>query len=205
MAKRADDVAETRQRIVDATTTLHGTVGPARTTIAGIAEAAGVTRVTVYRHFPDEDALFAACSANWLAQQPHHPDPSAWEAIPDPAARLRTALAEVYAFFRHGAPTLTLLYTDWSVLPAGIQDGLRGVDAARRDVLLQAFARRTKRLRAVLGHAVSFGTWRSLCLEQGLSDKDAVEAMATLALSTAGLCQNTDNAHSTASAMSRTG
>jgi hypothetical protein len=42
-----------------------------------------------------------------------------------------------------------------------------------------------RRLRAVVGHAVSFGTWRSLCLQHGLSDREAVEAMVTLALSTA--------------------
>jgi hypothetical protein len=37
----------------------------------------------------------------------------------------------------------------------------------------------------VFGHAVSFWTWRSLCLQHGLSDREAVEAMATLALTTA--------------------
>jgi hypothetical protein len=37
----------------------------------------------------------------------------------------------------------------------------------------------------VVGHAVSFGTWRSLCLQHGLSDREAVDAMATLALATA--------------------
>src|SRR5918999_188498 len=75
MSRRAEGVAETRQRIVEATVELHGTVGPAASTIAAIAERAGVTRLTVYRHFPDDEALWAACSGHWLSQQ-DPPDPS---------------------------------------------------------------------------------------------------------------------------------
>ena len=49
---------------------LHEEVGPARTTIAAIAERAGVTRPTVYARFPDELTLFTACSAHWRALHP---------------------------------------------------------------------------------------------------------------------------------------
>ena len=77
MLRRVEQVDHTRQRIVEAAVSLHGSVGPARTTIAGVADAAGVTRVTVYRHFPDEEALYGACSVHWLSQQ-QAPDPSAW-------------------------------------------------------------------------------------------------------------------------------
>src|SRR5215471_19726118 len=69
MRRRAEQVDQTRQRIVAATVQLHGTLGPAATTIAAIAEAAGVTRLTVYRHFPDDAALFGACSAHWISRQ----------------------------------------------------------------------------------------------------------------------------------------
>ena len=37
----------------------------------------------------------------------------------------------------------------------------------------------------MLGHAVKFATWRSLCVDQGLSDREAVDVMATLAQSIA--------------------
>jgi AcrR family transcriptional regulator len=185
MSKRAQDVAQTRQRIVDATTELHGAVGPARTTVSGIAELAGVTRLTVYRHFPDEETLFGACSANWYAQQPHRPDPLAWQAIPDPEARLRTALAEVYGFYRNGARTLTRIYADWEVLPAKHREGMLARDAGMRDALLAPFGRPSKRLRAVMGHALAFATWQSLCLAQGLRDREAVEVMTNLVLTTA--------------------
>ena len=77
---------------------LHEEVGPARTSISAIAERAGVRRSTVYRHFPDEESLFAACSSHWRASNPP-PDPGAWAAIDDPAERTETALRELYAFY----------------------------------------------------------------------------------------------------------
>src|SRR4051795_7597898 len=103
--RRAQLEEETRLRIIEAAVDLHGSVGPARTTISAVAERAGVQRATVYRHFPDEEALFGACSAHWLAQNPL-PDLSAWAAIGDPEARFRAALAELYAWYREGEAML---------------------------------------------------------------------------------------------------
>ena len=94
LKQRALSQAETRQRIVDATVDLHRELGPVRTTISAIAERAGVQRLTVYRHFPDDRALFGACSSQWRAAHPM-PDPSAWSAIEDPAERLQAALGEI--------------------------------------------------------------------------------------------------------------
>src|SRR5579859_1136935 len=99
MRRRAEHVDQTRQRIVEATVELHGTVGLAATTIAAIADRAGVTRLTVYRHFPDEAALIGACSAHWISQQ-QPPDPGTWSRIGDPAERLRAGLADLYRFYR---------------------------------------------------------------------------------------------------------
>ena len=67
--KRAEDEQRTRARIVDAAEALHAEVGPARATISAIAERADVTRATVYRHFPDDESLFLACSGQWLSRQ----------------------------------------------------------------------------------------------------------------------------------------
>jgi AcrR family transcriptional regulator len=189
MRKRAEQVDQTHQRIVEAAVHLHGTVGPAATTIAGIAEQAGVTRLTVYRHFPDEVALYLACSSHWLAQRVP-PDPDAWAKLADPADRLRAGLADLYRFYRQGAAMLTLGDRDKHALPPPIQQEVDRIDRHYRDVLVEPFAgsctrAQRRRLRAVVGHAVSFGTWRSLCLQHGLSDREAVEAMVTLALSTA--------------------
>jgi len=188
MHKRAEQVDETRQRIVDATVHLHGVTGPAATTISAIAEEAGVTRLTVYRHFPDEDSLFAACSTHWLSQQVL-PDLDAWARIVDPAERLRAGLTDLYRFFRHGEAMLTCIHRDKATLPALHQQTLDRNDARHRDVLLKPFTgagSRRRRLRAVLGHAVSFWTWRSLCIDHGLSNREAVDSLVALALLTAG-------------------
>jgi AcrR family transcriptional regulator len=187
MRKRAEDVAATRHRIVEAAVRLHRTIGPAATTISALAAEAAVTRLTVYRHFPDDLALFAACSAHWASGQVV-PDPRAWRRIADPAQRLRAGLSDLYRFYRSAEPMLTNVRRDRAAVPSELRERTDAADASYRDVLLQAFAvrgPRRRRLRAVLGHAVSFWTWRSLCLDQHLSDPEAVHAMTTLALATA--------------------
>src|SRR5215218_6552962 len=88
--RRAEQERRTRERITEAAVRLHGTVGPARTTVSGVAKEAGVQRATVYRHFPDEESLFAACSAHYWASNPM-PNPDAWSSISEPGARLRQA------------------------------------------------------------------------------------------------------------------
>jgi AcrR family transcriptional regulator len=181
MTKRAHQVDETRRRIVAATAGLHGTVGPAKTTVSGIAEAAGVTRVTVYRHFPDEAALFAACTSHWTAQQ-RMPDVAGWREIPVPEDRATAALTDLYRFFRDAEPMLTLTSRDRDVLPDFVHARNQQTTQTQIDALLQAWPprQRTKRRRALIGHAMSFGTWRSLCVDQALPQQDAVGAMTRL-------------------------
>src|SRR3954468_12285216 len=96
--RRAELEAETRRRITETAVELHGTVGPARTSISAIAERAGVRRSTVYRHFPDEAALFDACSSHWEAANPV-PDLARWESIGDPDERLQAGLSDLYAYY----------------------------------------------------------------------------------------------------------
>ena len=179
MRRRAEQMDQTRQRIVEATVQLHGSVGPAATTIAAIADLAKVTRLTVYRHFPDETVLFNACSAHWLSQQ-QPPDPDAWAQIDDPATRLRAGLADLYRFCRAGAGMLALVYRDFAALPETHQQRLQDRDNRHCEVLAAPFqgnAGQRRLIRAVIGHAVSFWTWYSLCIGQGLSDQEAVEVM----------------------------
>jgi AcrR family transcriptional regulator len=97
--KRADREEETRRRITEAAVELHGTVGPARTKVTDIAERAGVSRMTVYNHFPTDAHLMAACSAHWAAANPL-PDLSGWGEIADPSERVHVGLSELYAWYR---------------------------------------------------------------------------------------------------------
>jgi AcrR family transcriptional regulator len=181
MKRRARRQEETRRRIVEATVELHKTVGMARTTISAIAEKAGVQRLTVYRHFPDERALFSACAGHWRAANPP-PDPASWTQVADPEERLRVALSEVYAYHRRTEPMAANVIRDAQVHPLtremaepsfrhwermryvlatgwGVEDELLGL------------------LLAALGHALDFQTWRSLARQQGLDDEQAIELM----------------------------
>jgi AcrR family transcriptional regulator len=185
---RAHQQAGTRRRIVEVTAALHDEVGPARTTVAEIARRAGVSRLTVYTHFPDETQLFAACGDHWLAQNPP-PDPSAALAIELPDERLRAVLRPFYSWYRKTARGCENLQRDRLVMPA--------LDAAMRirmdqplsdlaGALAAGFAPEAvsaKGLRAAVALALDFWTWRRLSGE-GLSD-DAAAALMVHAVTSA--------------------
>jgi len=183
--RRAQLQNETMLRITEATVDLHGSVGPARTTISGVADRAGVQRATVYRHFPDEQALFDACSSHWMAQHPL-PDPAAWAAIDDPAERLRTALKQLYRWYEHGEYMLEKTTRDVALVPAlrpSMEAFAGWVDQAADAIVRRRPERgaRRRRVRAAVGHALAFDTWRSLVREQRLSQAEAIELMEALA------------------------
>ena len=184
--RRADDERATRARIVDAAEGLHAEVGPARVTISAIAERAGVTRATVYRHFPDDDSLFLACSGQWLARQ-LLPDQDAWDTHDDPYAVLHSGLTDIYRFFRAGEPMLTAVLRDAAVVPAQVKEARLAREAGWREQLIKALpGRRLKTVQAALAHAISFGTWRSLCMDQGLADDSAADLMVAMVAAAAG-------------------
>jgi AcrR family transcriptional regulator len=178
--KRAADEQRTRARIVDAAEALHGEVGPARTTIVAVAEKAGVTRATVYRHFPDDESLFLACSGQWLARQTL-PNPDAWVAQGDPFAVLHSGLTDIYRYFRDGEPMLTLVLRDAAAVPSRIREARLAQERQWRERLTRALPRRRRKtVQAAVAHAMSFGTWRSLCVDQGLSNASAVNLMVAM-------------------------
>ena len=180
---RAEKEQQTRERITRAAVKLHGSVGPARTTVSGVAAEAGVQRATVYRHFPDEEALFAACSAHYWAQHPF-PDIAAWSAIRDPAQRLRQGLADFYAFYEENEAMLEKTSRDAGLVPAmaAPRDAFLGFLDAARGVLLSGRPERgvaaRRRAEAAVGHALLFPTWQSLIRLQGLGNTEAVAMMA---------------------------
>jgi len=183
--RRAQREEETRLRITEATVDLHGSVGPVRTTISAVADRAGVQRATVYRHFPDEQALFDACSSHWMAQH-RLPDPAAWAAISDPDKRLRTALQQLYRWYEHGEYMLENTTRDLALVPAlrpSMEAFAGWVDQATDAVVRGRPERgaRRRRVRAAVGHALAFETWRSLVREQRLSQPEAIELMQALA------------------------
>jgi AcrR family transcriptional regulator len=182
--RRAELEEETRRRITESAVELHGTVGPAHTSMSAVAERAGVRRSTLYRHFPDEAALFGACSAHWIAANPP-PNLEAWAAVADPEERLRLALEELYGFFRRTEQMMANLIRDEATNESVRRHfaAFHGYMDAARDVLMTSRRERGQaraRARAAIGHALAFTTWRSLVREQGLGNKQAAELMGRL-------------------------
>ncbi|MGD8783708.1 MAG: helix-turn-helix domain-containing protein [Thioalkalispiraceae bacterium] len=163
--QRAQTEQETRQRIVEAAMQLHEEVGPRNTSISAIAERAGVQRLTVYRHFEDDNAIFAACSAHWLELNPP-PDPQQWQTETDPIKRTENALLALYNYYRQTASMWSGVYRDLAEVPAmqlpmkQFEHYLKGI----RDDLLTCWCpdKSGKTLyKAMLHHAVQFSTWQS--------------------------------------------
>jgi len=181
MKRRARRQEDTHRRITEAAVELHQALGPANTTISAIAERAGVQRLTVYRHFPDERALLSACSSHYVAANPL-PDLGPWTQITDPADRLRRALAETYAYHRRTEPMLSKVLRDAQIHAPTFEvtvPYLQHWDRARYALATGwgAEDQQLKTLLAALGHALDFRTWRSLVHEPGLTDEEAIELM----------------------------
>lgn len=186
---RAEQQEQTRQRIIDATVALHQEVGPAQTTVAEIARRAGVTRLTVYNHFPLEEELFAACQRSFLTHHPL-PDLAPALALEDPRARVEAALQELYESYRNREPMTNNILRDRSALPALDRLLRQTMDAGQAQltgalaVSFDARGNKAKRLRALIRLALDFSTWQRLKRE-GLNDATAAKLMADLVACTA--------------------
>jgi len=172
---------QTRRRIVEAAVELHSTIGPSRTSFSAVARQAGITRPTLYAYFPDEQTLFAACSAHGLAVDPP-PDPRRWAAVPDPSERLRLALTEMYAYFRRNAGRIGNIERDAPFMKMPDFGG-RTIQSERRMLAEQLASpfpvtgHAQRLVKAAVRHALEFGTWRTLTQPDDLSDADAVDLM----------------------------
>jgi AcrR family transcriptional regulator len=184
MKQRAEARESTRLRITESAVELHRTLGPSQTTMAAVAEHAGVQRSTLYRHFPDETALFAACSAHWYARHPP-PDVSRWADVADPQERLVVGLTELYTWYRSAGSMLDNLIRDEHLVPA-VEHRFRAFHARLDEahgVLLEGRRLRGRRLAnvsALIRLALKFESWRALCREGGLADRQAAELVATV-------------------------
>lgn len=181
LSARAESQAETRQRIVDAAIRLHEKLGPAHTPISAIAEQAGVTRLTLYRHFPDEAAILAACTSQWGAQHPF-PDPALWDGINDPATRAAAALKAHYDYYADTRKIWFVAYRDVGLVKP-IQPVLAQVDAQLGQLaesLAAGFRVKggtARDITVTLRHALAYSTWVSL-EERGLDTRGKVALVA---------------------------
>jgi AcrR family transcriptional regulator len=172
---------QTRRRIVEAAVELHSTIGPSRTSFSAVARRAGVTRPTLYAHFPDERSLFAACSGHAMAVDPP-PNPDSWAEVADPWEGLSLALTEMYAYYRRNAGRIANIERDAPFMKMPDMGG-RTIQDERRMLAEQLSSRfsvsgHARRLvQAAVRHALEFGTWRTLTEPHDLADTDAIELM----------------------------
>jgi AcrR family transcriptional regulator len=189
LKKRAEREQETRLRIVRATVELHETVGPALTTRSAIAERAGVSRPTVYSHFPDELSLGKACSSLDLSENPL-PDPGPWEEIADPESRLRVALSELYYYFRRREGLLANILRDQEMPHLRDNPDVREImrpivehwERMQRALIVGWKTHNSRLLLGAIGLALDFQSWRTMVRKQDMTDEQAVELMVRMVL-----------------------
>jgi AcrR family transcriptional regulator len=186
--QRALTEAETRQRIVEAAVELHETIGPANTTIKAIAEGAGVQRATVYNHFPDLEALFAACNAHYYGRHPM-PDPTSWSSVAEPFDRFRVAVRDLYHWYEETEKMLTVGIRDIDAVPPAAREAFTGYFHNVVRSLMKGHHERGRafqRTAAAVGHAISFQTWQSLVRNGSLTSEEAARLMEAVVRAAAG-------------------
>ncbi len=179
MVRRRETLQAMRRRITEAAFELHGSVGPANTTIKAVAERAGVQRHTVYNHFPDMASLFRACTDHGMLST-GMPNAGGWLAIADPADRLQYGLDDMYAYYRANSGVLRNVLRDMEMMATvgGVEPMLE-----RMAELFSTLAAgwpgdaSAQHLRGVaIAHAMAFDTWRSFA-ERGVPDPQLRDLM----------------------------
>lgn len=180
--KRAERQAETHRRIVEATMELHEEVGAAQTTVSAVAERAGVQRLTVYRHFPDEAALLLACTSRWLELHPP-PGTTRWAGVQDPLERVQQALRAFYTYYRDTEQMWENSHRDRDLVPALAQrmaEFEAYVDGVAAELIpaLRLRGRRRRQAYVVVRHGLRFLSWQSFAT-LGLPDAAAAALVRT--------------------------
>jgi AcrR family transcriptional regulator len=177
MKRRAEAQDRTRQKIVDATIELHQSKGLAATTVGDIADRAGVGKVTVYRHFPDDGALVEACSGQYFERHPF-PDLESWRKIANRYQRLRRGLRDTFRYHQETELMMTRVLPEAHNL--SIMDPYHAHWQRAVEILAEpwtAGGRDKAMLQAGLALAVAFETWHLLVRVQRLTNAQAIELM----------------------------
>lgn len=180
LGKRAGKQELTRRRIVEAAIDLHSSVGPARTSIAQIAERAGVQRHTFYAHFPEERSLMRACSALALERDPL-PDVEEWAAHAPGAERIENGLREMYDWYARNEQLTSSVLRD-----AEFHELTREIVQLRMNPTFKRAAEILsegvdERSRALLAVALDFACWRVLRRSADVAEAAVLMARAVLA------------------------
>ena len=168
LGRRAEKQQETRRRIVEAAVDLHGTLGPAHTSVVQIAERAGIQRHTFYAHFPDERSLFMACSGLALERDPL-PDLTDVRKMPAGRDRIRNGLEEIYGWYERNAQLVGCVMRDaeyHALTREMVELRIAPAFGEAAEVLGEGLDARS---RALLDIALDFGCWRLLGRTHGIA------------------------------------
>ena len=177
LGRRAEKQQETRRRIIDAAVELHGTLGPAQTSVVQIAERAGVQRHTFYAHFPDERDLFLACSGMVTERDPL-PDLARARDLPAGPDRIGYGLAKFYGWYERNAELVACVLRDaeyHSLTREMVELRIEPAFDQARKILGEGLDERSM---ALLDIALDFGSWRLLSRTY---DKEAAAALMAVA------------------------
>ena len=167
MATRERAVQETRQRIIDAAISLHAQRGVIATNWEEIAEGAGVSTATVYRHFPSLGELVPACARTAFEAGASLPTPAqaaaAFAGLTRPAPRIERLIRESCRCYELGAGWLAAARRDAKSVPAldravRLHDRVLGVliQAALGDAFVDA------QTMSVIKALIDFPFWKAL-------------------------------------------
>jgi len=167
MATRERAVQDTRQRIIDAAISLHAQRGVIATNWEEIAERAGVSTATVYRHFPSLGELVPACARTAFEAGASLPTPAqaaaAFAGLTRPAPRIERLIRESCRCYELGAGWLAAARRDAKSVPAldravRLQDRVLGVliQAALGDAFVDA------QTMSVIKALIDFPFWKAL-------------------------------------------
>ena len=190
MLARADAKAATRDRIVEAAKSLHAEVGVRATSWEQIAERAGVSLATVYRHFPTLDELVTACARSVfdLIQPPTLQEASVrFASMSDPAERPAHLVRLSVHCYALGEAWLHAAYRERDFLPA-LDAALQVIQGTLAVLVRAAAARRLRKAEhAKLFTLCDFPFYKSLVdagLDRRTIEREIIQLMT--AVETAG-------------------
>ena len=175
MGSRADSVAATRAGIVSAAMALHAEKGVLRTNWEDIAERAGVSPATVYRHYSTLVELVPVCARTVfdVIQPPTVEEAGAqFASLPSGADRLDLLVAKSSHCYHAGEGWLHAAYRERDFVPA-LDDALQVIEGTLDSLVQAAAGRRLKQAdHDLLFVLCNFPMWWAL-RERGFSARAA--------------------------------
>jgi AcrR family transcriptional regulator len=182
MGARAEAVARTRSRIVEAAKALHAERGVQATNWEEIAEAAGVSTATVYRHFPSLTELVPACARSVfdLIRPPTVEEARPqFAALATPEERLEHLVRASCHCYRQGEGWLHAAHRERDFVPE-LDAALRIIEDTLAILIEAAVGRRLREpARSTLFVLCDFPFWKDL-VDRGLSARRGEETAVRL-------------------------